>query len=446
MPNSASDLLFPLLRSKEICCRFDGGEMSSDAGLLWLAQLDRKLGLTQRLAEQILDKRDPAKVRHSVLDLLRERIYALACGYEDANDLNSLKTDPVLLLACGKSGGAQVALGSQPTLSRFENGVDSKDLLCVALALAEFVIARLPKSTKSVVLDVDATEDACHGQQEGECFNGYYDCHCYVPLLLYVTAEDGRQRLLSAVLRAGNASATVGLFGLLRRAIALLRARFPKLRITLRADSAFGQEAVLSFCQAEGLGFVLGLPSNARLRQLSAPLEETARQQATNPQEDGRVFGSFVYQADSWQRAQAVVCKAEMLADKLNVRYVVHDRADETAEQTYLYYCARGDRENRIKEIKQDLLSGRTSCCRFLANQFRLLLSAAACVLWNALQEYLTASAWAKAQIGTLRLRLVKVGARVHRSCRRIWLHLPSSSPAQALWQHLSRKLLAAPG
>jgi Transposase DDE domain group 1 len=446
MPNSASDLVFPLLRSKDICCCFDGGEMTSDAGLLWLAQRDRQLGLTQRLAEQILDKRDPAKVKHSVLDLLRERIYALACGYEDANDLDTLNTDPAFLLACGKSGGAHAALGSQPTLSRFENRVDSKDLLCVALALAEFVIARLPKTTRSVVLDVDATEDACQGQQEGECFNGYYDCHCYVPLLLYVTAEDGRQRLLTALLRPGNASATVGLFGVLRRAITLLRARFPKLTITLRADSAFGQEAVLSFCEEAELSFVLGLPTNARLRALSAPLEEVVRIQAAARQEEGRLFGSFFYQADSWERAQKVVCKAEMLADKLNVRYLVHDRTEETDEQIYLYYCERGDRENRIKEIKQDLLSGRTSCCRFLANQFRLLLSAAACVLWNALQEALCGSAWAKAQIGTLRLQLVKVGARVSRSCRRIWLHLPSSSPSQSLWQHLYRKLLPVPG
>ncbi|HLV97295.1 MAG TPA: IS1380 family transposase [Ktedonobacterales bacterium] len=446
MQDSALDLRFPLISGKEVCCRFDGGEITSDAGLLFLAQADRQLGLTQRLAQQILDRREPGKIIHSVLDLLRERLYALAAGYEDANDLDSLKTDPALLLSCGKKVAAQAALGSQPTLSRLENSVDSKDLRCLGVALAEFVIARLPSNTQSVVLDVDATDDPCHGQQEFEFFNGYYDCHCYVPLLVYVTAEDGRQRLLSALLRPGNASATVGLFGLLRRAIALLRERFPQVAITLRADSAFGQEAVLSFCAEQDLAFVLGLPSNSRLRQLSASVEAGVKREAAKQQKDVRLFGSFLYQADSWEAPQQVVCKAEMLADKLNVRYLVHSPRLQSAEQTYLYYCQRGDRENRIKEIKADLFSGRTSCTRFLANQFRLLLSAAACVLWNAVQEALSGTPWTNAQIGTLRLKLVKVGARVVSSCRRIWLHLPTSSPSQKLWHSLFRKLVPAPG
>lgn len=446
MADSASDLVFPFLHGKEVVCRFDGGQITSDAGLLFLAQADRQLGLTQRLAEQIVDRRQPSKVIHSVLQLLRERIYALAAGYEDANDLDSLKDDPAFLLSCGKKLDSQQALGSQPTLSRLENSLDSKDLLCLSMALADLVIARLPKNTRSVVLDVDATDDPCHGQQELEFFNGYYDCHCYVPLLLYVTAEDGRQRLLTALLRPGNASATVGLLGLLRRAIALLRERFPKVSITLRADSAFGQETVISFCAQQELAFVLGLPGNQRLRQLSASLEEAVRREAQSQQEAVRLFARFCYQADSWEAPQQVVCKAEMLADKLNVRFLVHSLRQQGAEQTYLFYCERGDRENRIKEIKADLFSGRTSCSRFLANQFRLLLSAAACVLWNCVQEAFSGTGWAKTQIGTLRLRLVKVGARVVASCRRIWLHLPSSYPCQGLWQHLYGKLLPSPG
>jgi DDE family transposase len=442
MSNSPSDLLFPFRGKKDICCRFDGGEITSDAGMLFLAQADRKLGLTEHLAEQIVDRREAGKVVHRVLDLLRERIYALAAGYEDANDLDSLKEDPALLLACGKKLNKKQALGSQPTISRLENSLDSKDLLCLALALAKLVIGGLPKKTRSVVLDVDATEDACHGQQEFEFFNGYYDSHCYVPLLLYVTAEDGRQRLLGALLRPGNASATVGLFGLLRRAIALLRARFPKVSITLRADSAFGQEAVLSFCQEQQISYVLGLSQNPRLRVLSARLEEAVKREAADTTAPMRRFARFSYQADSWSQEEQVVCKVEWLSDKLNVRFLVHNRPKETSEQTYLYYCERGDRENRIKEIKADLFSGRTSCSCFLANQFRLLLSAAACVLWNALQEALGGTVWANTQIGTLRLRLVKVGARAVASCRRIWLHLPSSYPFQGLWRHLYTQLM----
>jgi DDE family transposase len=446
MSHSPSEFTFPFRGKKDICCRFDGGEITSDAGLLFLAQADRKLGLTKRLTEQIVDRREQSKVTHSVVDLLRERIFALAAGYEDANDLDSLKDDPALRLCCGRKLTGEQALASQPTISRLENSLDSKDLLCLAMALAKLVIAQLPKTTKAVVLDVDATDDACHGQQEFEFFNGYYDSHCYVPLLVYVTAEDGRQRLLGALLRPGNACATVGLLGLLRRAIWLLRKRFPKVAITLRADSAFGQEAVLSFCGEQQIDYVLGLAQNPRLRLLSAGLEEAVRREAADTTAPVRRFARFTYRAKSWQKEEPVVCKVEWLGDKLNVRFLVHNRRNETAEQTYLYYCERGDRENRIKEIKHDLFSGRTSCSRFLANQFRLLLSAAACVLWNAVQEALSGTVWANTQIGTLRLRLLKVGARVVATCRRIWVHLPTAYAFQGLWRHLYTKLMPAPG
>jgi hypothetical protein len=326
--------------------------MTSDAGLLFLAQADRKLRLIEQLAAQIWDPREPGKVRHSIEDLLRERIFALAAGYEDANDLDTLKSDPALLLACGKPVGEGLALASQPTMSRLENRVDSKDLFCLAQELARIVIAQLPPNTKAVVLDVDATEDPCHGQQEFELFNGYYDAHCYLPLLLHVTAEDGRQRLLSALLRPGTAPATMGLFGLLKRVVGLLRARFPHISITLRADGGFGNEKVLRFCEQEGLSYVLGLPSNCRLRALSSSLEALVAAEAVRLGEETIAYEALSYQADTWPSEQRVACKAERVGDKLNVRYVVHDRQNETAEDTYVYYCGRGDQENRIKEMK----------------------------------------------------------------------------------------------
>lgn len=260
--------------------------------------------------------------------------------------------------------------------------------------------------------------------------------------MLHVTAEDARQRLLSALLRPGTAPATLGLFGLLKRVVALLQARFPEISITLRADGGFGNEKVLRFCEQEGLSYVLGLPSNCRLRALSSSLEALVAAEAVRLGEETIACEALSYQADTWPSEQQVRCKAEMVGDKLNVRYVVHDRQNETAEDTYLYYCGRGDQENRIKEMKLDLFSGRTSCHRFLANQFRLLLSAAACVLFGVVQEALAGSSWAGAQIGTLRLRLIKVGARVVRSCRRIRLYLPTSSPSQRLWRFLQAKWL----
>jgi hypothetical protein len=444
MNNSAPALSFPLLARKQICANFDGGEMTSDAGLLFLAQADRNLRLIEQLAHQIWDPREPAKVRHSIEDLLRERIFALCAGYEDANDLDTLKSDPALLLACGKPVGEGEALASQPTMSRLENRVDSKDLLCLAQELARIVIAQLPCTTRQVVLDVDATEDPCHGQQEFEFFNGYYDAHCYLPLLLHVTAEDGRQRLVSALLRPGTPGGTVGLLGLLKRVLALLRARFPEITITLRADGGFGNAEVLAFCEKEGLAYVLGLPSNSRLRTLSSALETQVLAFAAQEGADAIAYAGLAYQAGTWPAEQQVVCKAETLGDKLNVRYVVCDRLLESAEATYVYYCGRGDQENRIKEMKLDVFSGRTSCHRFLANQFRLLLSAAACVLFSVVQEALSGSHWAGAQIGTLRLRLIKVGARVVRSCRRIRLYLPTSSPSQRLWRFLQAKMAPA--
>jgi hypothetical protein len=442
---SASPLLFPLLSRKEICANFDGGEMTSDAGLLFMARADQKVRLVEQLAAQICDTRDQSKVRHSIQDLLRERIFALCAGYEDANDLDTLKSDPALLLACGKHVGEGEALASQPTMSRLENRVDSKDLFCLAQELARIVIAQLPPNTKAVVLDVDATQDPCHGQQELEFFNGYYDAHCYLPLLLHVTDEDGRQRLVSALLRPGTPGGTVGLFGMLKRVVALLRARFPEISITLRADGGFGNAEVLAFCEKEGLAYVLGLPSNSRLRTQSAQLETEVLAFAAQEGVDAIAYAGLAYQAGTWPAERQVVCKAETAGGQLNVRYVVCDRLLESAEATYLYYCGRGDQENRIKEMKLDVFSGRTSCHRFLANQFRLLLSAAACVLFGVVQEALAGSSWAGAQIGTLRLRLIKVGARVVRSCRRIRLYLPTSSPSQRLWRFLQAKWLPEP-
>jgi hypothetical protein len=444
MNDSTSPVSFPLLARKEICAQFDGGEMTSDAGLLFLAQADRKLRLTEQLAEEIWDPRDQSRVTHSIQDLLRERIFALCAGYEDANDLDTLKSDPALLLACGKNVGEGEALASQPTISRLENSISSKDLLNLGKALARVVIGQLPPTTRHVILDVDATADPCHGQQELELFNGYYDAHCYLPLLLHVTAEDGRQRLVSALLRPGTAGASVGLFGMLKRVIAHLRARFPQIGITLRADGGFGNADVLAFCEQQKLSYVLGVPGNKRLKALSAPIAEAVSAQEARLCEDTIAYTTLSYKASKWHCKHTLACKAETVRGKLNVRYVVHDRKDESAEATYLFYCGRGDQENRIKELKLDLFSGRTSCHRFFANQFRLLLSAAAYVLFTVLQEALAESCWAGAQIGTLRLRLIKIGARVVRSCRRIRLHLPTSSPSQRLWRYLHQKLLPA--
>jgi hypothetical protein len=439
MDNSCLSLEFPAVAGREVVARFDGGDLTSDAGLLVLRQADKKLALIDAIAGCIEDRRQASKVEHSVWDIVAARVFAIAAGYEDANDLDRLRADPALKLACERRP-SQADLTSQPTISRLENAARPRDLLRMGVALAERVIAQLPAKTRRVILDVDATEDACHGQQELEGFNAFYDMHCYLPLHLYVTGPDGRQRLLAAVLRPGKASWRTGLFGLLRRAIAMLRERLPGVKIILRADAGFGHGELIDFCETHKIDYVLGLRSNRRLATLSTSVQIWAALKRKWAGDGCREYGEFHYKAGPWPHARRVLVKAEITRGELNPRYLVTSLRWKP-EKVYLFYCERGDRENRIKELKLDLASGRTSCHRFRANQFRLLLHSAAYVLMQALQEAARGTEWARVQVGTLRLRLLKVAARVVESCRKLWFHLPSSCPVQEIWLHLNRQL-----
>lgn len=254
MSNSGVDLVFPSVKGKNVVGRFDGGDLTSDAGLLLVGEADRKMGLTEGMAEAITDRRQQSKVEHKVHDVLRERVYAISAGYEDANDLDTLGSDPALKTVCDRLPVSGGNLASQPTISRLENAVTSKDLLRIGMLVAEIVIGDLAPDTTEVILDVDTSDDPCHGQQEFEFFNGYYDEHCYLPLYVHVTGGDGRQRLLCSLLRPGKACATTGLLGVLRRVVELLRARFPGVRITLRGDSGFGVCEVIELCDESALG------------------------------------------------------------------------------------------------------------------------------------------------------------------------------------------------
>lgn len=440
MINSLPSLAFPAVAGRTVVAAFDGGDLTSDAGLLLVSQADRRLGMSEALGSAIRDSRDATKVRHRLLDLIRERVLAIALGYEDANDLDELREDPALKVACEHRPTAKGVLGSQPTLSRLENSVDSKDLLRMATALAERVISQLPAQTRSVIIDVDATDDPCHGQQEFEQFNAYYDAHCYLPLLFHVTGPDGVQRLVASVLRPGQASYKVGLFGVLKRLVKLLRRRIPGVRLILRADSGFGNAEVLAFCERHDVHYVLGLAGNKRLHVLSTAVQMDAAIKHTVHGDDEPEYGETGYKAGSWPHKRRVVVKVEVTQEKLNARFVVTDLKG-SARAVYRFYCRRGDLENRIKEVKVGLSSGRTSCHRFLANQCRLIWHTAACVLMGALQEAARGTRWADAQVGTLRLRLLKVAARVVESCRRIRFYLPSHYVDRDVWQQMHRKL-----
>lgn len=440
MKTTCPELTFPSVGGHDVAVRYDGGDITSDAGLLLVSVADKKLGLTKAIAGCITDQRQQSKVTHSYLDMICERIYAIASGYEDANDLDTLGSDPALKTACGVLPSTGKDLASQPTISRLENTPRSKELLQASVAVARKVIEQLPAETSRVIIDVDPTVDPAHGQQEFEFFNGHYNTHCFLPMHIHITGDDGRQRILASVLRPGNSAATKAVRSMLRIAIRLVRQRLGGVKIILRADSAFGVCDVLDFCEDIKIDYILGIKANNNLHFLSVPVQMDACLKYGWEGNGAREYGEFDYQAGSWRRDRRVVVKAEITQGELNPRFVVTN-LELSLREAYEFYCARGNQENRIKEIKLDLSSGRTSCHRFLANQFRLVLHTAACVLMGVLQEALAGTKWARAQVGTLRLRLLKVGARVVQSCRRIWFHLPSSFPEQESWQHMHQAL-----
>lgn len=441
MKDSTLQLSFPAIEGKAIVGRFDGGEVTSDAGALLLREADGKLGLSESLASAVVDRRQQEKVTHTVEAMIRERVYGICLGYEDANDLDLLCGDPALKTACGRLPSG-TDLASQPTISRLENSISRKDLLQMGKRIARAAVADLPKRTRSVIIEVDVTDDPCHGQQEFESFSGYYGKHCYLPLYVHITAGDGRRRLVAALLRHGKAYATVGLYGVLRRVVRLLRDRFPDIKVILRADGSYGVEEVIRFCEESGVDYVLGLSTNKKLAELSTPVQMDAALKYKWEGNGCKEYGELSYQAKTWARARRVIVKAEITQGELAPRYVVTNLG-RSPRRLYEFYCRRGDQENRIKEMKLDLASGRTSCHKFLANQFRLLLHTAGCMLMGTLSKALEGTAWAKAQVGTIRMRLLKVGARVVETCRRIWLHLPTCFPEKEAWQQAHRRLIS---
>ena len=442
MNNTCLELVFPAVVGREVVARCDGGDITSDAGLLLVSLADKKLGLTEAMAGCLTDTRQQSKVEHSSVEITRERVYAICQGYEDANDLDVLGSDPALKVACKHLPSSGANLASQPTISRFENMPSARDQLRVAKRMAEKVISRLDVGTRQVIVDVDPTDDPTHGQQELEFFNGYYGEHCFLPMHIHISTDDGRQRILGSVLRAGNSSATKGLKGILRIVVRLLRNRLPDAQIILRADSSFGVCEVIELCRHLGIDYVLGIKGNNVLHSLSAPVQMDACLKYGWDGDGCREYGEFEYAAGTWRDEQRVVIKAEITQGQLNPRFVVTSLGKMSCEDVYEFYCARGNQENRIKEMKLDLSSGRTSCHLFLANQFRLLLHTAACMLMSVLQDALARTRWAKAQVGTLRTRLLKVGARIVETTRKIWFHLPSSFPEQDTWRRMYAALV----
>ena len=435
-------LIFESLFSKEVIADFAGGRITSDAGGLLLRELDQRYRLTDKAARCLHDPRDSHKVKHDLLTLVRQRLFAIAQGYGDNHDAATLARDPAFKIMAGKAPESAADLASQPTLSRFENMVSAKDLRRLSGRLLELYLKTPPGPRKVIVLDMDASDDPTHGKQQLSFFHGYYEEHMYHPLLVF----DGRTGFpLAAVLRPGNTHASHGALAVLKRLIKKLKKAYPGALILFRAAAGFAVPALYRYLERQEIRYVIGFITNNRGLAQAAPLLEKARIAYRATGEKQRLFTAFSYQAESWTRPRRIIAKVEYPHLGSNQRFVVTNLSRNPQMVYDDIYVLRGDVENRTKELKLELKADRLSCHRFLANQFRLLLhSAAYCLFWL-LRRHLQGTELATAQVNTLRLKLLKIGARIRETSRRIWVHLASGYPYRDLPALVLQNLRASP-
>jgi hypothetical protein len=447
-------VLFPALVAKPTHVAFDAAHTTSDGGALLLKAVDERIGLTRAIAACLPDDREPGKIRHPMVDLVRQRVFGLACGYEDANDVAHVGADPMPKLLLDRDPIDGHDLASQPSVSRFENRFRPVDLYRFGSTLMRTVIdrhrRRLPgKRARLITIDLDPTDDATHGQQQLSLFNGHYGNWCYLPMLGFVSFNDeAEQYLVAAVLRPGTAHPKVGAIGILRRLIPALRQAFPLAVVRVRLDGGFACPEIFDFLEDQRAEYLVAMARNSVLSEMARPSLEAATTAFEQCGQTVSIYDDSWYAARRWHHSRRVVHKAEIVSlpgrePRENVRFVVTN-LDLDAEQVYAIYRQRGDSENRIKELKDALGLGRTSCHAFWANQLRVLLAAAAFVLMQELRLRLRKIGLASAQVETLRLRLLKIGGRVERSVRRVVVHLAEAHPWKHLWRRAALALGAA--
>lgn len=434
MPNcTATQIEFPAFKRRKIQADFSGGAITSDGGVLLLRTMDQQLKLTERVAALMPDARDPERVQHQLVDLFRQRVYGLACGYEDLNDHDTLRHDIAFQTAVEKDH----VLGSRSTLCRFEQQADRTLMWRVHDELLSQFIASYDTPPKSLILDFDATDDPVHGQQEGRFFHGYYRHYCFLPLYVFC----GDQCLVS-YLRPSNIDGAKHSWAILALLVKRLRQAWPEVEITFRGDSGFCRHRMLNWCERHDVHYLVGLAKNQRLTRLSKPWIEQAQRDYVAHQQKQRLFTEFLYKAGTWKRKRRVILKAEHMSQGSNPRYVVTNLAGDPQHLYEKVYCARGEMENRIKEQQLDLFADRTSCNLWWPNQFRLLLSTLAYTLIAAIRRIaLSRTELAHATCATIRLKLFKIGAVVIRNTRRIRLLLSSHYPYQSLFQLICQRL-----
>ena len=424
---------FPAVKRRTVEVNFQGGDITSDGGVLLLRQMDKRLGLSEAVSQALEDKRRQASCKHDSLSLLRQRIYGLAAGYEDLNDHQSLRDD----LAFQTAVERVEALASDSTLCRWENRSDRQAAWLIHEVMIEQFITSFKQAPKELILDFDATDDAVHGKQEGGFFHGHYDHYCFLPL--YVFCGD---QLLVSYLRPSNVDGARHAWAILSLLVARFRQTWPQVKIVFRGDSGFCRHKMLSWCERHDVGYIVGIAQNQRLNKITAKWQQIVEEQFTESGEKIRQLYEFRYGARSWRCSRRIIAKIERTQKGGNTRYVVTNLSNKPQWLYDKLYCARGDMENRIKEQQLDLFAGRTSCHRWWPNQFRLLLSSLAYILLESIRRLaLQETELAHVYVGTLRLKLIKIGAVILRNTRRIRFLLASSYPYQKLFTHIYAKL-----
>jgi len=414
---------------------FDGPQLTSDGGLPWLAEADAALGLCTALAAHVPDWRQ-RRGRHTIEALIRQRVFQIACGYEDQDDADTLRHDPLLKLVCGRLP-TDAPLASQPTLSRLENAVGARACYRLASSLLTCYLEQRGQAgtPERILIDADGTADPTHGDQEGSAYHGYYNQHMYHPLLLF---DGDTDQPIAAILRPGTCHASRGSVAVLQRIVPAIRRRWPAVPIVFRGDSGFAIPALYDHLERETISYTIGLATNERLKVVAAPLLASAQEQALDRQEKVRLFSETEYAAATWTHERRVIYKAEWLAKGGNVRFVVTNHTD-APDVLYTWYIQRGGGpELWIKDLKNACFADRLSDHAFWANQFRLLLHVAAYWLLTTIRRWLTTAHAARMQLDTLRLQLIKIGGWVHQRLDGVHLHLAASHPGEPLWRLLA--------
>ena len=445
IPATTSKIELDPLKKKKVIADFDGGLISSDAGALLLKEAEKKTGIIKDIGGCITDKREPTMITHTTEDILYQLIFQICCGYEDLNDSKTLRRDPVLKLINNEAPISGKSLASAPTLCRFENKVTSFELIKIGEAFVRnFVRRKRENPPKLITIDLDATEDKTYGQQFFSFYHGYYGGYCFLPLIVTACCDDDECfEPIAAILRPGNVHASKGSIAALKRITTMFREAFPDVRIRVRGDCGYAVPELYRWLEnQENIEYVIGFPKNSRVKDLAKPIMFDARAAYEEIGEKVRFFDDFYYTAGSWKKKRRIICKAEITREGENPRFLVTNMKEIEPQDLYDdIYVRRGEMENRINELKNGLKMDRTSCTSFKANQMRIFLTLAAFHLFLEIRRNLKGTQFEKAQVSTIREKLLKIGARVKESVRRIRIHFSSGYPLQTLFRNLLHKL-----